>query len=387
MSEAEMAALVDPSKPVHRVFLKQLDAHAKGLKELADAGVVVLYHPYVESDGGHFWWGRKGKHFVNMWRFQVDYLNKQKGLHNILWVCDARGDCYPGNKYVDIYGPHVYGHSSSRQAPLDRAWRGHIEHKIKRQRYPKPFIIGETGARTGRIDWDALEMLRVLKRLPRIVAYQNWCDLACSLVGTRNAYGLVNDPLILNRGELTVRGGKPHTKPAVLPDRAHILRAWEWYHRGWGAFVRDYRLGDGWTRLPPMKKKLQQGGSALIGEVGGPNAGLQSPDKLGVEIGPNVGIQIAVINQTEAETLSVAFTTEGDSKWDETKRLTCSISADNEFDVYDQRYHVYRLRGEKVPAWKGKLKQFQVRLGPKATSGILRVDHVRVIDLNRAPAR
>jgi hypothetical protein len=379
VTAAEMAALIDPTKPVHKVFLRQLDAHAKGLKELADAGVVVLYHPFVESDYGHFWWGRHGKHFVNMWRFQVDYL-KKKGVHNVLWVCDARGGCYPGNGYVDIYGPHVYGPSGSPRIPLERAWSRHIHHAIKRTNYPKPYIIGETGARTGRIDWDALEMLRILKKLPRIVAYQNWCDLACSLVGARNTYQLVNDPLILNRGELTVRGGKPHEKPAVLPDRSHILRAWEWYHRGWGTFVREKVLGDGWSPLAPMKKRFQQGGSAIIGNVGGPGAGFQSPNNIGTKIGPDVGVQVSIINRTDAESLVVEFTTEADEKWDKAKRLTCTISANDSFDVYDQKYRTYRLTAKGVPEWAGKLKRLRIRLGPKAKTGTLRVDHVRLID-------
>ncbi len=300
-------------------------------------------------------------------------------------MCDARDNSYPENKYVDIYGPHVYGPSQSSRMPLKQAWNRHIHHNIKRQKYPKPFMIGETGARTGKIDWDALEMLRILKQLPRIVAYQNWCDLACSLVGACNTYPFVNAPLILNRGELTVRGGKPHDKPAVVPDRSHILRAWEWYHRGWGAFIKKSIKGDGWKPFAPMKKGFGHGGSAIIGEVEGSGSGFQSPDKLGVKIGPSVGLQISIINQTDAQTLTVAFTTQEKETWDKARKLTCTISPNNAFDVYDQKYHIYRLSGKDIAAWTGKLKQLRIQLGPKAKSGILRIDHVRIIDMSRAP--
>jgi hypothetical protein len=386
MTDAEFAALTDPTKPVHKVFLRQLDAHAKGLKELADAGVVVLYHPHVEGWGGHFWWGRKGKHFVKFWRYQVDYFTKQKGLHNLLWVCDALGNSWPGDRYVDIDAPHMYGHGGPN-TPLWRAWSSKIRRgSMQKPRHPHPLIIGEMGARINQVDWDAAQMLSVLKRLPHVVGYQNWCAPGLSLVGAKNTYKLVNDPLILNRGELTVRGGKPHEAPAVLPDRSHILKAWEWYY-GWPTnFARSVRKGDGWSELAPMKKRLHQGGSAIIGNVGGPGAGFQSPGKIGVQVGPNVGVQISIINRTDAETLVVEFTTEKDAKWDEAKRLTCTINANDEFDVYDQKYHVYRLTGKDVPGWTGTLKQFRIRLGPKAKEGSLRIDHVRIVDLAQAPA-
>jgi hypothetical protein len=382
MTNAEMDALSDPAKPVHKVFCRQLDAHARGIKELADAGVVVLYHPFVESWGGHFWWGRKGTHFAKLWRFQFDYLTKTKGLHNLIWLCDAHGDRYPGDKYLDVYAPHAYGHSSFPNVSLEQAWARNIRREsIKNPKYPHPVMIGECGARTAREDWNALEMLALLKKLPRVIAYQNWSDTKLTLIGARNTYKMINDPLILNRGELTVRGGKPHTKPAVLPDRSHILKAWEWYTRVDGNNRREKSPGDGWKPLKPMHARAFQVGSALIGRVTGPGAGFASPDKIGVGIGPAVGIEVALVNLSDAETLQVEFTTQADATWDSAKRLGGRITARDAFDIYDQRYRVYRLSGAGTAGWKGKLKQLRVRLGPKAKSGWLRLDHVRLVSL------
>jgi mannan endo-1,4-beta-mannosidase len=384
MTDAEMDALFDPTKPVHEVFCRQLDAHARGLRELADAGVVVLYHPFVEGWGGHFWWGRKGKRFAKLWRFQFDYLSKTKGLHNLIWVCDAFGDMYPGDKYLDIYAPHAYGHSSFPNVSLAQAWEHDIRRGgIRNSKYPHPIMIGECGARAPRVDWNALEMLALLKKLPRVIAYQNWSDSKLTLIGARNTYKMINDPLILNRGELTVRGGKPHTSPVRLPDRSHILESWEWYTRVDGNNIKQTPPGDGWTPLKPMHKRMFQVGSALIGRVTGPAAGFASPDKIDVEIGPGVGIEIALVNLTTAETLQVYFTTQTDREWDNARRLSCSITAQDEFDIYDQRYRVYRLSGAETPGWKGKLKQVRVRLGPKATDGWLRVDHIRLVTLDK----
>jgi len=384
MSNAEMDALSDPVKPVHKVFCRQLDAHARGIKELADAGVVVLYHPFVEGWGGHFWWGRKGRHFAKLWRFQFDYLTKKKGLHNLIWLCDAYGDMYPGRKYLDVYSPHAYGHSSFPNVSLERAWKHDIDRfGTRNPKYPHPVMIGECGARTAREDWNALEMLALLRKLPRVIAYQNWSDSKLTLIGTRNAYKMINNPLILNRGELTVRGGKPHATPARLPDRSHILKAWEWYTRVDGNNYKETPPGDGWKPLKPMHKRMFQMGSALAGRVLGPQAGLVSPDRIGVGIGPKVGIEIALVNLTDAETLTVEFTTEAEQKWDGARRMSCSISARDEFDIYDQKYRVYRLGGADTPGWKGRLKQFRIRLGPKAKNGWLRVDHVRLVKLEK----
>ena len=49
-------------------------------------------------------------------------------------------------------------------------------------------MIGEMGARIRRVDWDAAQMLEVLKKLRHVVAYQNWCAPGLSLVGARNTY-------------------------------------------------------------------------------------------------------------------------------------------------------------------------------------------------------
>lgn len=384
MTKSEMDALSDPTKPVHKVFRRQLDAHARGIKELADAGVVVLYHPFVEGWGGHFWWGRKGKHFAKLWRFQFNYMTREKGLHNLIWLCDAHGDMYPGDKYLDVYAPHAYGHSSFPNVSLAQAWERNIRRGgIRNPKYPHPLMIGECGARTARQDWNALEMLGLLKKLPRVIAYQNWSDSKLTLIGARNTYKMINDPLILNRGELTVRGGKPHAKPAVLPDRSHILKAWEWYTRVDGNNYKETSPGGGWRPLKPMHKRMYQVGSAMIGRVTGPGAGFTSPEKIGVEIGPGVGIEIALVNLTDAETLQVQFTTQADREWSDAKRLSCGITARDDFDIYDQRYRVYHLSGADTPDWKGKLKQLRVRLGSRAKEGWLRVDHVRLVTLKK----
>jgi hypothetical protein len=89
------------------------------------------------------------------------------------------------------------------------------------------------------------------------------------------------------------------------------------------------------------------------------------------------------VNLTDAETLQVEFTTQAEKKWDGARHLSCRITARDTFDMFDQKYRVYRLAGAGTPGWKGKLKQLRIRLGPKAKSGWLRVDHVRLVNLEK----
>ncbi len=46
---------------------------------------MVLYHEIDKY--AWFWWSKgSGAQFINLWRYSVDYINKTKGVHNVLWV-------------------------------------------------------------------------------------------------------------------------------------------------------------------------------------------------------------------------------------------------------------------------------------------------------------
>jgi mannan endo-1,4-beta-mannosidase len=116
------------SVPYNRLT-KDLDIIAQGLQELSDAGVVVLWRPCHEMNGGWAWWSFDGKgdtislaspeNYKKIWNFSFDYLTKKKGLHNLLFVYspnatygaqDAKSVLYyyPGNDKVDILGVDYY---------------------------------------------------------------------------------------------------------------------------------------------------------------------------------------------------------------------------------------------------------------------------------------
>jgi mannan endo-1,4-beta-mannosidase len=66
-------------------WVQQLDLMAAGLQELKEAGVVVLWRPFHEMNGGWFWWGAKDPDaFIRVWQHMFDYFSKTKNLDNLL---------------------------------------------------------------------------------------------------------------------------------------------------------------------------------------------------------------------------------------------------------------------------------------------------------------
>ena len=82
------------------------------LQPLEDAGISVIWRPLHEASGAWFWWGAQGPEtYKTLWKMMYDYLVKEKGLDNLIWVWTAEKDddeWYPGDEYVDIVGRDIY---------------------------------------------------------------------------------------------------------------------------------------------------------------------------------------------------------------------------------------------------------------------------------------
>jgi hypothetical protein len=108
--------LLDPSTPAYARYREQIDEVARGLADLQDAGVPVLFRPFHEMTGA-FWWGsRNPVAFRKVWRELFTYFTEAKGLHNLVWVwsplVSSRAmDYYPGNAFVDVTGLDIYAAS------------------------------------------------------------------------------------------------------------------------------------------------------------------------------------------------------------------------------------------------------------------------------------
>ena len=120
----------------HTRWMQEMDRIAAGLEELKEAGVVVLWRPFHEMNGGWFWWGAKDPDtFVQVWRQMFDYFTKTKGLDNLLWVYspnhgEKTAKYYPGDDYVDLVGLDVYTDFLDKQ---------HVKGYDEVAALPKPF--------------------------------------------------------------------------------------------------------------------------------------------------------------------------------------------------------------------------------------------------------
>jgi beta-mannanase len=195
--------LLDRRTPAHARYMEQVDEVARGLADLQEAGVPVLFRPFHEMTGA-FWWGAKNPvAFRKVWRGLFDYYTNEKGLHNLIWVwsplvSSKAMDYYPGNAYVDMTGLDIYAASVA----VAKGVYGEL------MKTGKPFAVTEFGPPGHSLDntsprnFDYGPFARqVAEHLPDAVFFLAWRD-AWGLHRNLNVQALLDDPLVLNRGEL-----------------------------------------------------------------------------------------------------------------------------------------------------------------------------------------
>jgi mannan endo-1,4-beta-mannosidase len=179
-----------------------LDGVADALAELGDAGVVVLWRPFHEMNGGWFWWGRRDPaDYVAVWRHMFDYFTKTKKLNNLLWVYSPSTTksspviaYYPGDAYCDIVGLDHYAEGFDLRGYAELTATG------------KPFGITEIGPqRSLRGSYDYAELIvAIQERYPKTVFFQAWA-WDWSLSRNKNAAAMLADPWVIGRDELPRR--------------------------------------------------------------------------------------------------------------------------------------------------------------------------------------
>lgn len=94
----------------YELLMEDIDAIAKQLQRLEDAGVPILWRPLHEASGGWFWWGASGADaYKQLWILLYDKLTNEYGLNNLIWVWNGQdAEWYPGDEYVDIIGEDIY---------------------------------------------------------------------------------------------------------------------------------------------------------------------------------------------------------------------------------------------------------------------------------------
>jgi hypothetical protein len=201
-----------------------MDKKAEWLAELRDAGVVVLWRPFHEMNGGGRWWGgRDQTKFINNWKHMFDYFTDTKGLNNLLWVYGPMKEMsgvesveyyYPGDDYVDIVGMSYY------------LWTDTLSN-IGNEGYPELLGLGKVFALTefgpcahtcgegggGEPPADCYDYStlpgEIQSHCPKSVYFLPWHS-NWAMVNQRNARQLLNDPWVMTRDEVDWRSGPIH---------------------------------------------------------------------------------------------------------------------------------------------------------------------------------
>ncbi|MBL7741552.1 MAG: beta-mannosidase [Chitinophagaceae bacterium] len=155
-------ASVNPGGSNHAKYKEWLDKVASfigSLKGSKGEAIPVLFRPFHEHTGNWFWWGRNACtdfEYKTLWRFTVYYLQKEKKLHNLLWVYNTGGDFetkeeflerYPGDDMADMLSFDTYQYGD----PKKEKW--FEENTLKRltlvgeiaKEKNKLFALAETG--------------------------------------------------------------------------------------------------------------------------------------------------------------------------------------------------------------------------------------------------
>ena len=123
-------AQILPGGSVHQKFKAELDQVADWAHQLkADDGssIPVIFRILHENTGSWFWWGAaqsSPEQYKALYRFIVDYLRLEKGVHNFLYAYSpasgfagdkaAFAERYPGDAYVDVLGFDDYQHGDTQ---------------------------------------------------------------------------------------------------------------------------------------------------------------------------------------------------------------------------------------------------------------------------------
>ncbi len=148
-----------PGGKKHPVLTLQLDKFADFVRQLVDdqgIAIPLIFRPYHEHTGSWFWWGKKHvseEEYIALWRFTVNYLRDEQGLHNILYayspakiISGSQEEYlwgYPGDDYIDILGYDHYTQDLTQALP---ALRTLVELAKARNKVP---ALTETGIPKG----------------------------------------------------------------------------------------------------------------------------------------------------------------------------------------------------------------------------------------------
>ena len=113
--------LANPMGDDYKLLLRDIDAVANPLQQLARLDIPILWRPLHEAEGTWFWWGAKGAEPLKaLWRLLYQRLTVTHKLNNLIWTFTGeKSDWYPGDDVVDIVGTDIY---TDLADPMTKSW-------------------------------------------------------------------------------------------------------------------------------------------------------------------------------------------------------------------------------------------------------------------------
>lgn len=120
---------------VYVTYLSRLADYLDAMRGAQGERLPILFRPFHEHTGDWFWWGSTQTDeagYVELFRFTVDYLRKERGLDNLLIAFSPDGGRvfkkedqlfrYPGDDYVDVIGLDYYFDPGQERFPQLLSW-------------------------------------------------------------------------------------------------------------------------------------------------------------------------------------------------------------------------------------------------------------------------
>lgn len=218
---ADWEDLYVPGFIVQKRWQRTLDRAADFFLKLQDAGIVVMWRPFHEMNGGWFWWGARHEddswttreEFVELWRHTHKYF-ESRGIENVLWVYSPAVQVYGDQRPVDYYYP---GDDVVDVVALDW-YSDELDDLNKYRSYErlaqlrKPMGLGEFGpksTRNGR--FDNLSLARAMRKFPHLgfaMYWQSWEGASMAIKHHKNADRLVELENVLTLRKLADQNGR-----------------------------------------------------------------------------------------------------------------------------------------------------------------------------------
>lgn len=113
MTAETLRAVLTPGTHERKLWTDDVHAMAKVLHKLRDKGVVVIFRPYHEMNGGWFWWGKQDA-LGELWDALYEELTVKEKLDNLIWAFSIDREApdaaryFPKKHKPDLVGTDMY---------------------------------------------------------------------------------------------------------------------------------------------------------------------------------------------------------------------------------------------------------------------------------------